>query len=73
VNEVHITKEVLIAYTIGNLKDEMLCGMLPMDAYHVLLGRLWHFDKGAIYHEKPKNYSFKVQGRSYTLASLPPI
>ena len=32
-NEVHITKQALITYNIGNFKDEVLCDILPMDAF----------------------------------------
>ena len=40
-NEVPITKQPLVTYSIGNLRDEVLCDVLPMDIYHLLLGRPW--------------------------------
>ena len=69
-NEVHVTKHAVIAYSIGNFKDEVLCDVLPMDAYHMLLGRTWKFDKSVIYHGKTNTYSFKVKGCSYSLALI---
>jgi len=38
---VYVTRQALIAYSIGNFICEILCDVLPMDAYHTLLGRPW--------------------------------
>jgi len=38
-NGVEVTKQPLVADSIGNFKDEVLCDILPMNAYHVLLTR----------------------------------
>jgi len=70
-NEVHITRHVLITYNIGNLKDEVVCDVLPMDTCQVYLGRPWQFDKRAIHHGKSNTNYIKVKGCSYALASLP--
>jgi len=70
-NEVHVTKQALITYTIGNFKDEFLCDMLPIDACYLLLGRPWQFYKGAIYNGTTNTYTFKVKDRNYTLTPLP--
>jgi len=37
-NEGHMTRQVLITYTISNIRDEVLCDVLPMDACLILLG-----------------------------------
>ena len=37
--EIKVTKQVLINFTIGNFKDEVLCDIVPMEANHLLLGR----------------------------------
>ena len=42
----------------GNFKVEVL----PMDAYHSLLGRPWLFDKYAIHDGKNSTYPFKLKG-----------
>lgn len=31
-NRAHMTKQALVAYSIGNFKDKVLCDILPMDA-----------------------------------------
>ena len=34
-----VKKRVLIAFSIGKYKDEVLCDVVPMEATHILLGR----------------------------------
>ena len=69
-NEVQVTKQALISFSVSNLRDEVLCDVLPMDACHLLLGRPWQFDKDAIHHGKSNTYSFKLKGKTYTLTPL---
>ena len=39
-NEVTVDKRCLVKFSIGKVyKDELWCDVIPMDAYHVLLGR----------------------------------
>ena len=40
--EIKVDKQVLINFSIGNYKDEVLCDLVPMEATHILLGRPWH-------------------------------
>jgi len=37
--EIIVNKQVLIAFSIGKYKDEVLCDVVPMEATHILLGR----------------------------------
>jgi len=60
----------LIACSVGNLKDEVLSGVLPTEACHLLLGG-WQFDRNAIHNGRTNTYSFKLMGCSYTLTPLP--
>jgi len=39
--EVKVNKQVLISFSIGKYKDEVLCDIVPMQAGHILLGRPW--------------------------------
>jgi len=71
-NEVHLTKQALVSYSIGNLKDEVMCEVLPMDACHLLLVRPWQFDKDVIHNGRTNSYSFKVKNCNYTLKPLLP-
>jgi len=71
-NEVQVTKQALISFSVGSLRDEVLCDVLPMDACHLLLGRPWQFDWDAIHNGRSNTYHFKLKGQSYTLTTLLP-
>jgi len=43
--DIKVTQQVLINFSIGNFKDEVLCDVVPMEATHSLLGRPWQFDR----------------------------
>ncbi|XP_042466500.1 uncharacterized protein LOC122049106, partial [Zingiber officinale] len=43
--EIKVTKQVLVAISIGKYEDELLCDVVPMHACHLLLGRPWQFDQ----------------------------
>ena len=47
--EIKVDKQVLINFSIGNYKDEVLCDLVPMEATHILLGRPWQFDRKAFF------------------------
>ncbi|XP_074288819.1 uncharacterized protein LOC141613974 [Silene latifolia] len=53
-------------------KDEVLCDVVPMVAYHLLLGRPWEFDRNTTHQVKENVYSFKHNGKKVTLTPLPP-
>jgi len=71
-NEVQVTKQALISFYVGNLRDEVLCDVLPMNACNFLLRKPWQFDKDAIHNGRSNTYSFNLKGRSYTLTPLLP-
>ncbi|GKE72794.1 reverse transcriptase domain-containing protein, partial [Tanacetum coccineum] len=62
-NTVKVSKCCLVQFSIGkSYKDEVWCEVIPMDAAHILLGRLWKFD-GKTKHDRFQNtYSFKKNG-----------
>jgi hypothetical protein len=65
--EVKVNKQVLVSFSIGRYKDEVLCDVVPMHAGHVLLGRPGQFDRKAI-HDGFKNWhSFVKYNRTITL------
>ena len=37
--QVKVTRQVLISFSIGMYRDEMLCDVVPMHVGHLLLGR----------------------------------
>ena len=36
--EIRVTKQVLVAFSIGKYEDEVLCDVVPMQSGHLLLG-----------------------------------
>ncbi|XP_057808596.1 uncharacterized protein LOC131023071 [Salvia miltiorrhiza] len=70
--EIRVTKQVLISFSIGNYKDEVLCDVVPMHASHILLGRPWQFDRRVTYDGFRNHYTFKHNNKSIMLVSLTP-
>ncbi|KAK9045771.1 hypothetical protein V6N11_051679 [Hibiscus sabdariffa] len=70
--EVRVTKQVLVPFTIGKYKDEVVCDVVSMDACHILLGRPWQYDKGTTHDGISNRYSFMHAGKKITLAPLTP-
>ncbi|KAL4319441.1 hypothetical protein GQ457_18G000290 [Hibiscus cannabinus] len=70
--EIKVTKQVLVPFTIGKYKDEVLCDVVAMGACHLLLGRPWQFDKGTLHDGVTNRYSFMHAGQKITLAPLTP-
>jgi len=69
--ELIANKQVLIAY-IGKYKDEVLCDVVPMEATHVLLERLWQYDRNFLHDDLTNKISFHFQGHKVILKSLSP-
>ena len=70
--EVRVNKQVLVSFSIGKYKDEVLCDVVPMQAGHLLLGRPWKFDKKVQHDGFTNNYSFMHNQRTVTLVPLTP-
>ena len=70
--EVKVNKQVLVSFSIGKYKDEVLCDIVPMHAGHILSGRPWQFDRN-VNHDGFKNrYSFVKDNKIITLVPLTP-
>jgi len=70
--DIKVTQQVLINFSIGNFKDEVLCDVVPMEATHILLGRPWQFDRKVFYDGHANTYAFSFQGKKFTLLPLSP-
>jgi hypothetical protein len=70
---IKVTKQVIISFSIGKYKDEVLCDVAPMHAGHLLLGRPWQFDR-KVKHDGYKNrYTLVLNNRIIVLTPLQPI
>ena len=72
VGEIIVNKQVLINFSIGKYKDEVLCDVVPMEATHVLLGRPWQFDRKVFHDGFTNKLSFDFHGHKVILKSLSP-
>ncbi|XP_071926077.1 uncharacterized protein [Coffea arabica] len=70
--EVKVTKQALIAFSIGRYKDRVLCDVIPMHASHVLLGRPWEYDRQADHIGLTNKYKFIMDNLKITLSPLTP-
>ena len=58
-HKVLVSEQCFIKFKIGGYHDEVLCAIIPMDVYHLLLGKLCHFDKNSIHDGHANTYSIK--------------
>ncbi|KAL4387939.1 hypothetical protein GQ457_09G017830 [Hibiscus cannabinus] len=71
-DEIKVTKQVVVPFSIGKYKDEVTCDVCSMDACHLLLGRPWQYDKRALHDCFTNRYSFIHEGKKVILAPLTP-
>jgi hypothetical protein len=48
-HQVMVTRQCKVDFNIGGYRDEFLSDVIPMDVFHVLLGRLWQYDTNVIH------------------------
>ncbi|KAH9724657.1 hypothetical protein KPL70_007565 [Citrus sinensis] len=70
--EVKVNKQVLVSFSIGRYKDEVLCDVVPMHAGRILLGRPWQYDRRVTHDGYLNRYSFVMNKRQITLVPLTP-
>ena len=67
-----MNKQVLVSFSIEKYKDEVLCDVIPMQAGHLLFGRLWQFDRKVTHDGFTNKYLFMHNQRTVTLVPLTP-
>ena len=70
--EIIVNKQVLMNFSIGKYKDEVLCNVGPMEAINVLLGRPWQFDRKVFHDGFTNKLAFDFHGHKVILKSLSP-
>lgn len=45
--QVLVNEQSWVEFQIGGYRDRVLCDLIPMDAFHLLLGRPWQYDLNA--------------------------
>lgn len=54
-----VSKQCLVSLTLGTYINEVLCDVLEMDAFHLLLGRPWQYDRRTIYNGYTDTYNLR--------------
>jgi len=44
-----VNEKCQVEFQISQYKEKVLCDIMQMDTYHVLLGRLWQYDRRVNY------------------------
>jgi hypothetical protein len=70
VHQVNVTKQFLVEFKIGGYKDEILRDVIPMDVFHLLLGRLWKYDRNVIHDGRKNTYTLEKNWRMHMLLSI---
>ena len=66
-HQVLVREQCHVKFQIGSYRDEVRCGIIEMDACHVLLGRPWNFDREAVHEGKRNAYSFEMNGKKHSI------
>ena len=61
-----------VSFKIGPYEDTVECDVVPMTVCHILLGRPWQYDKGALHDGRTDIYSFKWLDKTYVLRPMTP-
>jgi hypothetical protein len=69
-HQVMVSQQCQVEFKIGGYRDEMLCDVIPMDVYHILLGRPWQFDKKVIHDGRKNTYTLEKNGRTHILLPI---
>ena len=69
-HKVLVSEQFLVKFKIGSYHDEVLCDVIPMDVFHVLLGRPWQFDRHAVHDGHANTYSLTKDGVRHKLKPM---
>nr|KYP42691.1 hypothetical protein KK1_035877 [Cajanus cajan] len=67
-----VNQQVEVEFSIGNSKDKVTCDVVPMKAFHILLGRSWKFNKKTIHDGLTNKITFIHKGKKFVLHPLLP-
>jgi hypothetical protein len=69
-HQVNVTKQCLVEFNIGGYNDKILCDVIPMDVFHLFLGRPWKYDENVIHDGRKNTYTLEKNGRTHMLLSI---
>ncbi|KAG5548580.1 hypothetical protein RHGRI_014064 [Rhododendron griersonianum] len=62
-----VDKQCPMTFTIGKVKETVMCDVLPLKLCHILLGRTWIWDRNVEHVGRANTYSFVNGITKYTL------
>jgi hypothetical protein len=68
--QVMVSRQCNVEFKIGGYKDYILCDGIPMDICHVLLGRLWKYEKNVIHDGRKNTYTLEKNGHKHMLLPI---
>ena len=69
-SEIKVSRCALVLLSISTThKDDIYCDIVPMDGYHILLGRPWQFDRNVVHNGKNNTHSFYFENRKIILVT----
>ena len=69
---VKVQHTVSVSFNIGAYEDTVECDVVPMTVCHMILGRPWQYDKGALHDGHTNMFSFKRNDKNYVLRPMTP-
>jgi hypothetical protein len=66
-HQILVNEQCKVEFQIGSYKDEVLCDIMPMDVYHIFLGRSWQYDMKDIHDGRRNSYSLENNGNKHVL------
>jgi hypothetical protein len=69
-HRVTVTKQCLVEFKIGGYNDKILCDVIPMDFFHLLMGRPWKYHINVIHDGRMNTYTLEKTGRTHMLLSI---
>jgi hypothetical protein len=65
-----VNEKCEVEFHIGSYKDKILCDIMPMDVFHILLGKPWKYDMKEIHDGRSNISTFEKDGDKHTLLPL---
>jgi hypothetical protein len=69
-HQINVTKQCLVEFKIGGYEDEILCDVIPMDVFHLLLGRPSQYDKNVIHDGRKNTFTLEKNGITHMLLPI---
>ena len=66
-HQILVSEQCEVDFQIATYKYNILCDVMPMDIFHILLGRPWQFDKSTVHDGRRNCYIFQENGIRHVL------